>query len=254
MWLIETVLVAVSTYSAVPVPQFDWNEKNTRYAIAAFPVVGVVCAAVLLAWYALCRWLQVEALLFGVVAACLPLLVSGGIHMDGFMDTVDALASHQPREKKLVILKDSTCGAFAVMFCAIYLLLSVGFYVSIYPGRGILALAPLFVVSRGCSALCAVTMPNARGSGMLCSFTQHVHRRYAAVVACLWVALGAAVALWVSPVCGGAALIGAAASVVYYRYKAGKEFGGATGDTAGFFLQLCELAMLVGAWIGGMFL
>lgn len=254
MWLIETILVAISTYSAVPVPQFSWTEKNTRYAIAAFPVVGLLCAAALMAWYGLCVWLQVEPLLFGVVAACLPLLVTGGIHMDGFMDTVDALSSHQPREKKLVILKDSTCGAFAVMFCGVYLLLSVGCYVALYPGRGIWVVAPLFILSRGCSALCAVTMPNARGSGMLCSFTQHVHQRYAVVVACGWILFGAVWALWVSPVCGATALVAAGLSVVYYRYKTTKEFGGVTGDTAGFFLQLCELCVLVGAWIGGQLL
>ena len=31
-----------------------------------------------------------------------------------------------------------------------------------------------------------------------------------------------------------------------------RQFGGATGDTAGFFLQLCELATLLGVWIGGL--
>ena len=57
------------------------------------------------------------------MAAALPLLVTGGIHADGFCDTVDALSSHAEREKMLEILKDSHCGAFAVIFFGLWLVL-----------------------------------------------------------------------------------------------------------------------------------
>lgn len=66
--------------------------------------------------------------LFASIAVCIPLLVTGGIHMDGYMDTVDALSSHQSVEKKLEILKDPNAGAFAVIYCGIYLLLSLGLF------------------------------------------------------------------------------------------------------------------------------
>ena len=54
------------------------------------------------------------------------LLVTGGIHLDGFMDTTDARSSYGDREKKLAILKDSHVGAFAVIGCSFYLILSAG--------------------------------------------------------------------------------------------------------------------------------
>ena len=114
MELLETLLVAMSTYSSLPMPQFEWNEKNMRYAICFFPAVGAVCGGALLLWNWFCFRLNVNPVLFASVAVCLPLLITGGIHMDGYMDTVDALASHQSRERKLEILKDSTCGAFPV--------------------------------------------------------------------------------------------------------------------------------------------
>ena len=41
------------------------------------------------------------------------------------------------------------------------------------------------------------------------------------------------------------------AAMLFYRVMAKRQFGGATGDTAGFFLQICELAALAGIWIGG---
>ena len=91
---------------------------------------------------------------FAAAAACLPLLITGGIHMDGFMDTVDALASHQSRERKLEILKDSACGAFAVLYCGVYLLLSFALYYEGYAAGWIYAFAPAFVLSR-CLSACA---------------------------------------------------------------------------------------------------
>ena len=42
------------------------------------------------------------------------------------------------------------------------------------------------------------------------------------------------------------AIIGAAAAFGYYRYVSYKQFGGVTGDLAGYFLQICELVMLTG--------
>ena len=97
--------------------------------------------------------------------------------MDGFMDTVDALASRQSRERKLEIMKDSACGAFAAIYCGVYLLLSFGLYHqigSIGLGGGL-----IFVLSRGLSGLCAITMRNARKSGMLQAFTGQVHKKRA---------------------------------------------------------------------------
>ena len=252
MTLLKSFLAALSTYSVIPTPQFEWNSRSTQYAICFFPAVGLVCGGVLLGWYVLCIALGIGEILFAVVAACLPLLLTGGIHMDGYMDTVDALASHQPRERKLEILKDSCCGAFAVIYCGVYLLLGVGLYYGVFVREQVYALVPMFVLSRALSALCAVTMPNARKSGMLCAFTKNT-KRTGATVAMIIVALLAAMGIiLLSPVAGALGVLFGLISMLCYRRMAKKQFGGVTGDTAGFFLQVCELAVLLGVWIGGL--
>ena len=43
MIVLQTIAVAFAMFSAVPVPQFAWNEKNMRYALCAFPLVGLLC-------------------------------------------------------------------------------------------------------------------------------------------------------------------------------------------------------------------
>ena len=254
MTVFESIGVALSTYSAIPVPQFPWTEKNTRYAICCFPVVGFFCGGALLLWNLLCQYLHVSSVLFAAVAVCLPLLITGGIHMDGYMDTVDALASHQSREKKLLIMKDSACGAFAALYCGVYLLISFGLYHEAYATGWVHALAPAFVLSRCLSAFCAVTMPNARKSGMLCAFTEGVQQKKALAVLLTLTALTAAATLLLSPIPGGILLLCALLSLLWYRRMAMKEFGGVTGDTSGFFLQICELSMLAGVCLGGLVL
>ena len=46
----QTAAVAFGMFSAVPAPQPAWNEKNMKYALCAFPLVGVVIALAFGCW------------------------------------------------------------------------------------------------------------------------------------------------------------------------------------------------------------
>lgn len=251
--LIKAFWIALSTYSIVPAPQFEWNEQNMKYSICFFPAVGLLCGAVLALWYWFCSSFQVSALLFAAVAACVGLLISGGIHMDGFMDTVDGLASHQPMERKLEILKDSNCGAFAVIYCVVYMLISFGVFTELYEKQLVWAVCPLYVLSRALSGLCALNIPNARKKGMLGYYTQNTKRRRGSIALAVWALLAAIFMLWLQLSAFAGLLVAAVWVFVYYKLVM-KQFGGVTGDTAGFFLQLCELLGCAGIWIGALLL
>ena len=250
LW-IDALLSAFSTYSAIPTPRYAWNERVGGLTLCFFPAVGLACGGALALWYALCRALNADGLLFSAVAACLPPVLTGGIHMDGFMDTVDAISSHRPREKKLEIMKDPHTGAFAVIYCGVYLLICLGLFHALWERGTVYAVCPGYILSRALSGLCAAFLPPAREGGMLRRYTRRMHRADAAA------ALGAAavlsgvslplLAFW--PGLGALAL--ALLTVPLYRAVALRLFGGVTGDTAGFFLQLCEGAVLLGAWMGG---
>ena len=89
-------------FSALPMPQFDWNEKNMRYALCAFPLVGVVCGAL----WCVCGVLPLPVAARAAGFCLVPVWVTGGIHLDGYADTCDALSSYGDTAKKLEILKD----------------------------------------------------------------------------------------------------------------------------------------------------
>ena len=235
-------------FSALPMPQFDWNEKNMRYALCAFPLVGVVCGAL----WCVCGVLPLPAAARAAGFCLVPVWVTGGLHLDGYADTCDALSSYGDTAKKLEILKDPHCGAFAVIYGGVYLLAYAGFAYEVFAAGHILLICPLFVLSRALSGLCAVNLPNARKSGMLCAFTSGVQRRTATVALTLAGLAAAAGMVWMSPTAGGMAAVFVVVSALKYRRFALAQFGGVTGDTSGFFLQLCELCGLIGIWIGGL--
>ena len=107
----------------------------------------------------------------------------------------------------------------------------------------VLALGP--ALSRSLSGLFAVTLPNARGTGLLATFTSPMDGVKARGILVLWVLALGGLLLGLGGWLGGAALLGAGLSCLYYRVMSARQFGGVTGDLAGFFLQSCELAMVL---------
>ena len=119
MIVLQTIAVAFAMFSAVPVPQFGWNEKNMRYALCAFPLVGLLCGVL----WCVCGVLPLPAPARAAGFCLVPVWVTGGIHLDGYADTCDALASYGDREKKLEIKGPALrclCGHPAVqLFCGL---------------------------------------------------------------------------------------------------------------------------------------
>ena len=242
----KSLIIAFAMYSKIPMPRVDWEKKALSWALCWFPLVGAVIGAVLYGWMALARYLGFAPLFFAAFALLIPIALSGGIHLDGFCDTCDALSSHQTRERKLEILKDSHTGAFAIICCGLYLLVFFACWSEVAAaGRAALVLALGPVLSRSLSGLFAVTLPNARGTGLLATFTDTMDTAKARGVMVIWVVVCVAVLLWLDLWTGGAALLGAGLACLYYRVMSQRQFGGVTGDLAGFFLQICELGMVL---------
>ncbi len=143
----NSLVLAFAMYSSVPVPRADWEKENMRFVLCCFPLVGAVLGMLTYGWSIVCIYLPVGQLLRTAIYVLLPVLVTGGIHLDGFLDTCDALHSYAPRERKLEILKDPRAGAFAVI-CGISLfVLNFGLW-SQLSMQGVRSLSMGFVISR----------------------------------------------------------------------------------------------------------
>ena len=245
MSIINSFFIALSMYSRIPVPRVDWEKENMRYAMCFFPMIGVVIGAVMyLAGWMLDK-VAVGALFRSVVFTLIPIIITGGIHMDGFMDTMDALGSWGDREKKLEILKDSHAGAFAILGMGCYLMWSAAVW-SELPAEVLGVCGVSFVLSRALSGFCVVTFPAARNSGLLKMFQDGAQKKVVRIMMCLYVAAAVIMMAVMDARAMTGAVAGAMIAFLYYVVVSRKQFGGVTGDLAGFFLETAELAMFTG--------
>lgn len=286
----KAIIIAFSMYSRIPMPAFVWEERDRKKAMRYFPLVGVVVGILFYGMFLVFSCFPNGSACFrAAVLTAIPLLVTGGIHMDGFLDTCDALAAWGDREKRLKILKDSHIGAFAAIRGILYLLLYFGACTALSEtGAAVTAIG--FMLSRAGSGFLAAVLPGAREKGMLSDFIKDVDRRRLAAVMCGYLlagflaaaviclcmtgpetsritevpvdstfsalsGIGAAVFTCferirrVSPAAGvcriAALLLSTVIAMLYGERVMMKQFGGITGDLAGYFLQVCELAMVL---------
>lgn len=262
----RSVAMAFSTFSRMPAPRVEWSESGMRYLMAALPLVGLVVGMFVALWL----WLS-HALGFGSVFTAagivlVPVLVTGGIHLDGFCDVVDALASNGSPELRREILEDPHIGAFAAIGVATYLVAYVCLatqFVEDLSAAGLLlvfessgwsgfsgAAAPVLLVcfapvlSRILAGLAVTCFPRNATRGMLSTFQESVEKKTVMVVLVLMLAL-CSVAMACAWAVVGLVMVAAGVScLVWLRSLADRKFGGMSGDLAGFFIQVCEFLLL----------
>lgn len=248
---------AFQLLTRIPVPvQIPFTPDVLARSVAAYPLVGTVCGLLT----AGAGWLLQEAVP-PMPAAVLTLLawimLSGGLHLDGLMDTADGVLSHRSRERMLEIMKDSRVGAMGVLAAVIVLLLKFSLLAELLGVNTPDSMAPHIVAacmwSRLWMAASMVIWPNARGNEGLGGMFAGVRGRhiaasslvhvvvllcvyaafgYSAAEAGLSLAIGAVLTLLVGGLCG---------------WWLSRKLGGLTGDTYGAMNELLEAALLLAA-------
>lgn len=255
--LISGFLVAFSMYSAIPVPQVNWEKKTMRWALIFLPLVGAVIGAFEWIWFVFCRCFHAETLFFAVGATLIPLAISGGIHLDGLCDTCDALCSFGDREKRLAILKDPHVGAFGPMWISAFLLAECGCFAQIYAKT---ALFPVvccgFALARTMGGRKVVASPCAKDSGLAHIFAENSDKMTVSRALCAEFIIILLLCAWLTGRFAAAAALAILLVAWYFVHErlAIRIFGGITGDLAGFCISISELLCLVFAAVGGLLL
>lgn len=232
-------------YSKIPMPRIEWKEAYMRYALCFFPLIGVVIGCVTFGFALVFHKLNYGSIFQTCILAVIPILLTGGIHVDGYMDTMDALHSYQNKERKLEILKDSHIGAFAGIMLIVYYLIYVGSLSELSGKTEFILLGIGFVISRTLSGLALVFFPAAKKSGTLYSFASMAHKKNVRMILIIWLLGIMAIAIGIDWKKGSGILLGNLILFFYYKWKSKKEFGGITGDLAGWFLTLSELVTVI---------
>ena len=236
---------AFAMFSKIPVPMVDWNKENMKYMMCFFPFVGAVIGV--LTWLTGCilgNHVKLEPFFLTVILTVIPVVVTGGIHVDGLLDTSDALSSWQERTRRLEILKDSHAGAFAVITACVYFILWLGAWSQLQNNpKGICIMSMGYMMSRCLSGIGVITFPKAKSDGTVAEFSRNASEITARNILMVMFVILVALMLWVSPVMGVLAVLSALLVFWWYHHMAMKYFGGTTGDLSGFFLCICEVVM-----------
>lgn len=252
MKLITGFFMAWGNFCAIPCPCKLWDEKARKLMLVMFPVIGLVIG---LLWYGLywsLNFLSLPLPLFAAVMTAYPFMVSGCIHLDGFMDCNDAILSRRPLEERQRILKDSHVGAFAVISV---ILLFMVFFASMWSVAekgsegAFLYLIAAPVLARAASAGAVLTKKPLSTSQYQPSFDKEENQGYKWSLIFIWVLAAVVVAAGEYRIFGKAELALAAVVQLAVSLAGGayarKQLGGMSGDIAGFMLVLSELAAVI---------
>jgi len=252
MNILKSLIVCFSMYSIIPMPKVDWDKNSMKYTFCFFPFVGAVIGLVLLLWFWLASFLSLNVMFFASVATIIPVIISGGIHMDGYIDTCDAIFSYGDTQKKLEILKDPRTGAFGVIGCVVLLLLQFGVYSQIKENpKFILIVAIGFFLSRCIGGVAVTTMKTAKDSGLAYIFSNNADKNIVKVTLILLIIISFLLIAMLNVVLAIVIICTLILLVIWFNFFCSKQFGGVTGDLIGFIITLTECCILIICAIGG---
>ena len=235
------LLTAVGFLTIVPVGRgYRPREGDFGRAAIWFPVVGLLVGLALAGvdWWGRVLWdpYVAAALVLGV-----GVVVTGGLHIDGLMDTADALFSRQSRERMLEIMRDPRSGALGVAagVCVLAAKFAAYGHLSGPDHWRVIATAP--IAGRLAMVVALGVFPYAREQGTGTQMTKETGGRH--VVGAIVLGVGGAAALLRT---SGFWLVGLAiALAAVLGGYASRRLGGLTGDVYGALNELVEVAALL---------
>lgn len=251
MKLLRSIIISFSLYSIIPMPVFVWNEEEMKHAISFLPLVGIVIGAISIGIAKIGIFLKLPALFISLILSVVPLILNGGFHFDGFMDVEDAKHSYKSKEEKLKIMKDPHIGAFAVIRAIVVIILWIAFIYLILERnttennfKNIYLVGLSFGNVRAFCALTSILYPRAKKDGMLNMETKK-SGTFDIVLLSGFIVVLCALGVLIKWKTAFLSIMVNIVFALYYKKMCEKQFGGVTGDTAGYFVVVGELLQAV---------
>ena len=257
MAVIEAIIIVLSMYTKIPMPLLEWNRKNTRLVLAFLWLPGLIAGFAQAIWLAVCCLLPVTPVMYAAIAVALSVIVTGGIHLDGFTDTVDALCSHGNREKMKKIMDDPHIGSFGVMHLVIYMLISFALFFDIaekFTGdpdfyrremRYLFMIITVYVDSMAITAIAAVTAEPSKTHGILYRFTAGANREAVISLNTGIMVLFTVISVFAFGLDTISIVIPPLLAYIYVWIGIVPKFDGISGDICGWMIEMSKLAGLL---------
>lgn len=240
---LKSFFTGIQFLTRLPTPTFQFKGEYFAQALLYFPLIGLVIALILTGADILLLNLFNPAIA-GALLLFIYILITGGLHLDGLIDTIDGFFSNRSREKILEIMKDSRVGAHGVTGVVIFLLLKYSIYQSLGTVISYIALLQVFVLSRWAMVLLIQCFPYIRPEGLGKLYQEQssakLNKQFwgSAVLAFL-------LTLFLEWKIGIVLIIAITTATWIYGSKIVKIVGGLTGDTYGACTELMEVLGLI---------
>ncbi len=230
---------AVRFLTRIPAPPVD-DLAAWRKSPAYYPLVGLLVGAVLYAAVSLLT-LVFSPLVSAVLTLALWVFITGGLHLDGWIDMADAIGSSRSREQMLAILKDSRTGAMGVVAAVVLLLAKAALLHDLIAQRMLASLLLPALTARSFLVAAILYWPYLSENGLGSGLREGITHRHAAFAALLSLSAAYTVSGWSGVGAWGFSLLCAYGLA---RYLSGK-LGGLNGDGYGALVEWTELVMLL---------
>ena len=241
-------LLAWQFFSAVPIKkQLDMNAKSVTWMYGFLPVVGLLMGSIIGSGVLiLSHYSDISDLLLAILIVMGFIILTGGLHLDGWIDMSDAFFSYGDKEKRLEILDDPRTGAFGVISVFCLLVLKIGVIYEML-SHGQLAVVPFLVfipfLARTGMLLYFVTMQPAKEKGLAAYFKGIIIQNKLAVLIVFQSLLAFGCWFYMGVFSLFILYIAMLIAVVIYRKWSKKHFGGVTGDLLGAFGEGMEVVL-----------
>ena len=222
-------------FCTIPCPNKVWDDESRSFSVVFLPVIGLIIGIIWAVIAFLLHLISCPAILTAALLTVIPYLLSGFMHLDGFMDCCDAMLSRRTLEERQRILKDSHTGAFAVICLCILMLITFSLFASTKTTFSVWSLIFIPAAARIPSAICVLCLTPMSTS----QYAKAEHPkmcRIAAYALLVIICVLDALIFGVHGIGAAAAVISGFAAVLYAR----GNLGGMSGDISGFGITIAE--------------
>ncbi len=234
-------LLAMQFLTILPLKIKEFSEQRIAWALAYFPIAGLLLGLMLVWLNTLLFVLGIPPLVVNIILVVVLIILTGGMHLDGLSDTADAFLSGKGKEEMLEIMRDPHIGVMGVLSLISIILLKIALLSSVSAAVKPAALMLMCILSRWSVVMAMYLFPYARQEGKAKLFIQGMNLKI--FVASLIAALIFSSAAW--GLKGLLALAIIAACAYLFGKIVTRKIGGITGDTLGATIELTEIVTLL---------
>lgn len=232
--------MAISMFTIIPVPKNVWDDDGAKHILKFYPLIGLIIGFIWYALYKLLLGIDASLILICAITMVTPYVITGMLHLDGYMDVCDALLSRREKKEKIRILKDPNTGAFSVIALAILFVINfASTYTVLDYGWNVIALILIPVISRSLMGFLLLTKES-----MIESSLGSYFKKGTGIVDKVILLVCIAISSILLVVLLGTKSLGVPLAMIaitmLFVNNSCEELGGMSGDTAGFGLVIAE--------------